>query len=377
MCCSSVAKLSPTLHDPTDCSMRASRSFPSFRSFAQTHVHSRRWRYLSTSSSASPFSSCPQSFAASESFAMSQLFASDGQSTGAAASIIPMNIQDWFPLGLIGWSPCTAWLIASLRDASPFPMTRLWPTKGTWRLPVPKTVKRMLVRPPMTNVKMTVRADCAVSACSPLLLSIKALAHWLPVGRVSLWTDVCPPPPQLLAPEIKQISLSTNLTCLLAFQQQAARPYLWVTVLQLIRGSKVLLRGTGLRPVTSRNPEMMTNPWASFLPHMPSGMSAMPSPSAQGPEDVWVTRRSRSLAQSQPAHQHVQVSEYHADNKAVKQKLGEPSAHPRHQDWRPRIWFSRQCCKQREKSKQHWQKFCLHGACVLVGREDYWTYWTR
>ena len=39
----------------------------------------------------------------------------------------------------------------------------------------------MLVRPPMTNFKMTIRADCAVSACSPLSPSIKALAHWLSV----------------------------------------------------------------------------------------------------------------------------------------------------------------------------------------------------
>ena len=51
-----------------------------------------------------PFSSCLQSFPVSGSFPMSQLFASDGQSSGASASasILPMNIQDWFPLGLTG-----------------------------------------------------------------------------------------------------------------------------------------------------------------------------------------------------------------------------------------------------------------------------------
>ena len=48
-----------------------------------------------------PFS-CPQSFPASGSFPMSQLFASDGQSTGASASVLPMNMQDWFPLWLTG-----------------------------------------------------------------------------------------------------------------------------------------------------------------------------------------------------------------------------------------------------------------------------------
>ena len=46
----------------------------------------------------------------------------------------------------------------------------------------------------MTNFKVTVRADCAVSACSSLPLSIKALAPWLSVGAVGLWTGVPPPP---------------------------------------------------------------------------------------------------------------------------------------------------------------------------------------
>ena len=45
----------------------------------------------------------PQSFPSSGSFLMSQLFASGGQSIGASASVLPVNIQDWFPLGLTGW----------------------------------------------------------------------------------------------------------------------------------------------------------------------------------------------------------------------------------------------------------------------------------
>ena len=51
-----------------------------------------------------PFSSCPQSFPASGSFPMSQFFASGDQSIGvsASASVLPMNIQDWFPLGWTG-----------------------------------------------------------------------------------------------------------------------------------------------------------------------------------------------------------------------------------------------------------------------------------
>ena len=64
-----------------------------------------RWCHPIISSSVIPFSSCPQSFPASESFQMSQLFASGCQSTGGSAStsVLPMNIQDWSPLGWTGW----------------------------------------------------------------------------------------------------------------------------------------------------------------------------------------------------------------------------------------------------------------------------------
>ena len=63
-----------------------------------------QWCHPTISSSATPFSSCPQSFPTSWPFPMSQLFPSDGQSTGASASasVLPMNIHDWFPLGMIG-----------------------------------------------------------------------------------------------------------------------------------------------------------------------------------------------------------------------------------------------------------------------------------
>ena len=63
------------------------------------------WCHPTISSSVVPFSSCPQSFPASGSFQMSQLFTSGGQSIGvsASASVLPMNIQDWSPLGWTGW----------------------------------------------------------------------------------------------------------------------------------------------------------------------------------------------------------------------------------------------------------------------------------
>ena len=65
---------------------------------------SNRWCYPTISSSVVPFSSCLQSFPVSGSFPMSQFFASGGQSIGvsASASILPMNIQNWFPLRLTG-----------------------------------------------------------------------------------------------------------------------------------------------------------------------------------------------------------------------------------------------------------------------------------
>ena len=63
------------------------------------------WCYPTTSFSVVPFSSCLQAFPASESFQMSQFFVSGGQSirVSASASVLPMNIQDWFPLGWTGW----------------------------------------------------------------------------------------------------------------------------------------------------------------------------------------------------------------------------------------------------------------------------------
>ena len=66
---------------------------------------SSQWCHPAISSSVIPFSSCPQSLPASESFPISQLFAWSGQSIGvsASASFLPMNTQDWSPLEWFGW----------------------------------------------------------------------------------------------------------------------------------------------------------------------------------------------------------------------------------------------------------------------------------
>ena len=70
-----------------------------------TSCPSSRWCHPAISSSVVPFSSCPQSLPASGSFPMSQLFAWGGQSiaVSASASVLPMNTQDWSPLGWTGW----------------------------------------------------------------------------------------------------------------------------------------------------------------------------------------------------------------------------------------------------------------------------------
>ena len=66
-----------------------------------------QWCHPTNLSSIVPFSSCLQSFLASGSFPINQFFTSGGQSIGtsASASVLPMNIQDWSPLGLTGWIP--------------------------------------------------------------------------------------------------------------------------------------------------------------------------------------------------------------------------------------------------------------------------------
>ena len=66
---------------------------------------SSQWCHPAISSSFVPFSSCPQSLPASGSFPMSQLFTWGGQSIGvsASASVLPMNTQDWSPLGWTAW----------------------------------------------------------------------------------------------------------------------------------------------------------------------------------------------------------------------------------------------------------------------------------
>ena len=105
---SSVAQSYPTLCDPMNRSTPGLPVHHQLLEFTQTHdhhVHGIKWCHPAISSSVIPFSSCPQSLPASESFPMSQLFAWGGQSIGvsALASFLPKNTQDWSPLEWTGW----------------------------------------------------------------------------------------------------------------------------------------------------------------------------------------------------------------------------------------------------------------------------------
>ena len=89
---------------------------------------SSQWCHPITSSSVVPFPSCFQSFPASGSFQMSQFFPSGGRSIGvsALASVLPMNIQDWFPLGLTGWISLQSWGLWSLLQHHSSKLSILW-----------------------------------------------------------------------------------------------------------------------------------------------------------------------------------------------------------------------------------------------------------
>ena len=127
-CRCSVTKSCSTLCDPVDCSMPG---FPCLSLSPEVGSDScalSQWCYLIISSSATLFSFCLQSFPASESFPVSQLFTSGGLSIGASASVLPMNTQGWFHLGLVG--------LISLQSKEPsrvFFSTTIWkhPFLGT------------------------------------------------------------------------------------------------------------------------------------------------------------------------------------------------------------------------------------------------------
>ena len=101
---SSVAQSCLTLCNPMNCCTPGPYPSPTPRVYSNSCPLSR-WCHPTISSSVVPFSFQVQSFPASGSFPVSQFFSSGGQSIGVSASgsVLPMNIQDWFPLGWTGW----------------------------------------------------------------------------------------------------------------------------------------------------------------------------------------------------------------------------------------------------------------------------------
>ena len=100
--CCSVTKSCPTLCDSVNCSTPGFSVLPISQSLLKLMS---QWYLPTISSSVVPFFSCPQSFPASGPFSMSWFFTSGGQNIGASSSVsvLPMNIQGWFPLRLAGW----------------------------------------------------------------------------------------------------------------------------------------------------------------------------------------------------------------------------------------------------------------------------------
>ena len=185
--------------------------FPVFHyllDLAQTHVHWVSDTNPTILSSVTPFSSCPQSFPASGSFPVNQLFASGGQSIGASASesALPMNIQGWFPLGLTGlisllskglsrvFSSTTVWKYQFweaqpfLWEAQPF----LWPNSHihTWLLEKPvvlcKKVKMLVAQSCPT---LCIPMDCSLPGSSIQGILPARILEWvaIPFSRGSSW----------------------------------------------------------------------------------------------------------------------------------------------------------------------------------------------
>ena len=110
------------LCDPRDCRTPGFPVHHQLLELIQTHVHHVS-DAIQPSHPLVPFSSCLQSFPASGSFPMSEVFASGGQSirVSALASVLPMNIQDWFLLGLTGFISCSP---RDSQESSPIPVQK-------------------------------------------------------------------------------------------------------------------------------------------------------------------------------------------------------------------------------------------------------------
>jgi len=120
LCCCSVTMSFLILCSPMNCNTTSFPVLYYLPEFAQIHIPWVSDAILTISFSAILYSSCTLSSQASGSFPVSQVFASGGQCIGASASasVLPMNIQDWFPLGLTGLISCSP---KNSQESSPAP----------------------------------------------------------------------------------------------------------------------------------------------------------------------------------------------------------------------------------------------------------------
>jgi len=169
---SSVTRLCPTVCDPMGCSTPSFLVHHQLPELAQTHVCLVSDAIQPISSSVVPFSSCPQSFPASGSFPMSQVCISGGQSirVSASASVLPMNIQDWFPLGWTGLISCCYTINTDGVNECMFPTVPSsalrWPHRAT---PSPNAAPSY-PRPPPWHQPLLLEVTC-ISLNQPLLPS--------------------------------------------------------------------------------------------------------------------------------------------------------------------------------------------------------------
>ena len=174
-CCCLVTECRSTLWDPMDCSTQAPLSFTDPRVCSNAWPGSC-WCSLNSSSSANPFSFCIHSFPASGSFPVSQLFASGGQSIGASASVLPMNIQGWFPLGLTS--------VISLQSkglSGAFSSTTLRSVSSSAFFTVQPWHQYMILEKPHLRLHTGLRQQSAVSAFNMLS---RCATVFLPKGRI-------------------------------------------------------------------------------------------------------------------------------------------------------------------------------------------------
>ena len=125
-----------------DCSTPGFPVLDQLPEFAHTHVHWTHDVITPSHSLLSPFSSCPQSFLASGSLPVSWLFASDGQTFGASASVsdLLMNIQGWFPLGL-----------TSLISLQAKRLSRVFSSTSTWKHQL-FVIQKVIYDPTLTSI---------------------------------------------------------------------------------------------------------------------------------------------------------------------------------------------------------------------------------